>query len=370
MNIVILNWRDIEHPLAGGAEQSLFNHAKYWQKKGANILWISSGFANAKKVVDIKGIKTIRLGSHYTVHLRAAFMYAKLKNSDIVIDSFHFLPFFTPLYERKNKIIALINEPGKNAWFENIFFPVSLIGYVVEPFFFKLYKKIPFLTSSASIKEELIELGIHEKNLHIVPHGVTIKKTLRPFKRNITPTIIYLSQVSPDKGIEDGIKAVKILLEKNTDLKFWIVGKSISKEYEKKIKSLIKSEKITKNTTYFGFVTEDKKFELLQKAWILIHPSIREGWGLNVIEANTFSTPAVGYNVSGLRDSIQNKKTGLLTELNTPNALAECCLRLISDKTMLDKLSKNAKNWAAKFSWEKAGQRSWELVKKIYEKNK
>ena len=100
------------------------------------------------------------MGSHYTVHLLAAIYYRKQKNFDIIVDCFHFLPYFSPLYTNRHKIIALINEPAKNAWFKNILFPVSVIGYLIEPIFFKLYKNIPFITSAISIREELEDLNI------------------------------------------------------------------------------------------------------------------------------------------------------------------------------------------------------------------
>lgn len=368
MNITILNWRDPEHPLAGGAEQSLFQHAKYWKRKGAKITWISSGFEKSKSNFDLEGIKFYRLGSHFTVHLLSAFYLRNIKDTDIYIDSFHFLPFFTPIYKNKMKVIALINEPAKNAWFKNIIFPVALAGFLFEPFFFKFYKEVPFITSATSIKRELKNLGISSGKINVIPHGVTIAKSKKKYVIEKNPTIIYLSQLSPDKGIEDAIKAVGIM-QQHRDINFWIAGKAISKSYEAKIKKLIKSSKLS-NVKYFGFISEEKKSELLQKSWLLIHPSSREGWGLNVIEANIFGTPAVGYNVTGLRDSIKNKSTGLLTSINTPADIAEKCLSIIEDKKLREILSKNAKNWARGFNWDASGEKSWNLVNKIYEKSK
>lgn len=370
MKILILNWRDIMHPLAGGAEQSLFKHASYWEKKGADVTWITSCFPGAKKSETVNGIRIIRMGSHFTVHFLAANYYRKLDNIDIIIDSFHFIPFFSPLYTNPNKIIALINEPAKNAWFKNIFFPVAIIGYIIEPFFFKLYNNIPFITSANSIKKELEELGVNGKKINIIPHGVTVKNSAKKYIKEQIPTIIYLSQVSPDKGIEDALQAFQLLQNENKSINLWIVGKAISESYQKKIKMMIDTLRIKKNTTYFGFVTEEKKFELLQKAWILIHPSIREGWGLNVIEANNFGVPSVGYNVTGLKDSIKDNKTGLLTRKNTPEDLAEKCMKILTDKKTYNYLAKNSKKWANEFSWEKSAKKSWGLIKDTYEKSK
>ncbi len=369
MNILIFNWRDIMHPLGGGAEISLFEHAKYWRKQGANITWITSSFNGAEKKENIEGIRVIRIGSYYTVHI-LAYIYFKRhleKKIDIVIDCFHFIPYFTPLYIKKSKIIALINEPAKNAWFKNIFFPASLIGYLSERFFFGFYKNIPFITSAHSIADELTHYNISSKEIHIIPHGVTLGKNKKYSKESV-PTILSLSQLSKDKGIEDALKTFSILKKTGKNFNYWIVGKANTKEYREHLKRLAEELAISGKIVFFGFVSEEEKWKLLSRAWVLIHPSIREGWGLNVIEANSVGTPAVGYNVTGLKDSIQNMKTGLITSKNTPVNLAEKIKILLTNKELYGKLSRNAIEWSGGFTWEESGRKSWKLIKTIYEK--
>lgn len=371
MRILILNWRDQKHPLAGGAEQSLLEHAKYWRKKGAEIIWFSSFYKGAKKTETVDGIKFIRQGSHYTVHARAYLYYKKyLFNSiDIIIDNFHGIPFFAPIYFNDKKIIALINEPAKEVWFKNIIWPLSVIAYYAEPHFFFMYKNIPFITSASSIVNELQKLGIAKKNINNIAHGVTVERPNPILQKEEHPTLLYLSQVSPDKGIEDALIAFKKVKLEMPKAVFWIVGKAISEKYQMKIFNLARELELTESTIFYGFVKQSEKFRLLQKAWVLVHPSIREGWGLNVIEANTYGIPAVGYNVTGLQDSIKNGVTGLLTESNTPDDLSEKIIKLMNKKEN-EKFSDNAKKWSTQFTWEKAGRKSWQLIKKVYEESK
>ncbi len=369
MNILILNWRDIKNPLAGGAEISLFEHAKYWKSKGAEVLWFTSSFKGAKAKEKIDGIEIIRKGSYHTVHVHAFFRYiGSAKNVDIIIDNFHFVPFFTPFYACKKKIIALINEPAKNNWFKNIPFPISVLGFLIEGLFFIFYHDLPFITSSSSVAKELKEYGIGENNIHIIHHGVSVIKLDKKQEKNKIPTIIYLSQLSQDKGIEDALNAFAIIFKKNKNLVFWVVGKSKDASYEREIKNLTRRLNIVRRVEFFGFVSEKEKFELLSKSLILIHPSVREGWGLNVIEANSVGIPAVGYNVTGLKDSILHMKTGILTKENTPQGLVDSLSLLIEDKDLYEDLSRNAIEWSKNFSWSKAGEMSWRLIKNIYAK--
>ena len=153
-------------------------------------------------------------------------------------------------------------------------------------------------------------------------------------------------------------------------MKFWIAGKPVSQEYKKFITSMIENAGLEKAVKMFGYITDAEKFSMLERAWILVHPSIREGWGLNVIEANGMGTPAVGYNVTGLRDSIQDGLTGLLTTKNTPEFLAKSISSLLADKKRYQICVKNALKWADRFNWNSAGEKSWYLIKEIYAKTK
>ena len=367
MNILILNWRDLKHPLTGGAEISLYEQAKIWQKKGSRITWFSASFPGAIQQEEIEGITYIRKGNHYTSHLWA-FIYhitGKLPKVDIVVDSFHFVPFFSPLYMRI-PVVALINEVAKETWFKNISFPFSFVGYAVEPFFFFIYRWSQFITGSNSCKDDLLKMGIKNENIAVVPHGIRIIKNDN--KKEMTPTIIFLSRISKDKGIEDALRAIALVKQKIPSIKFWIVGKPENESYLSTVKKIINKLHIEGNSKFFGFISEQEKFALLKKAWILVHPSIREGWGLNVIEANAMGTPAVGYNVQGLKDSIRDGKTGILTETNY-ESLANGIEHLILDKKAHSDMSKAAIKWAEGFSWEKAGEASYTILKARYERS-
>ncbi len=362
MNILILNWRDIKHPLAGGAEISLFEHAKKWKESGANVIWFSSAFSYYKKEEEIDGIKFIRSGSQITVHITAffVFLFGKLGRPDIVIDSFHFLPFFSPLYIFKAKKIALINEVAGKLWFSNIIFPISLIGFFLEKISFIFYKKSTFITASKSTENDLLKIGIDKKRVHTILNGVTLVKLKKRVEKEKNPTIIFLGRISDDKGIKDAFKAFEQVYISNNKVEFFIAGKEEKKGIiDNLINSLDKS--CRRNVKYFGFVSEEKKFELLRKAWILIHPSMKEGWGLNVIEAASQQTPTVGYDVEGLRDSIIDSKTGILSQPNSLS-LAEDIMKILNDDKLRYKLSKNAQEWSKNFNWEKSATKSWKVI--------
>ncbi len=364
MRILILNWRDLRHPLAGGAEISTHEHAKNWAKAGNEIIQFSSSFKGAKKKEVIDGIKIIRRGNHYTVHLWAFIYYLCVLRGkiDLIVDEFHFIPFFSPIYSKCKKLV-FIHETAKELWFKNQFFPINILGFFLEPFFFKLYRNTCFMTVSKSTKKDLIEFGILPKNINIIHNG--IEKTESKEEKEKKPTVIYLGRLAKDKGTEDALLSLKKLIYFFPNVNLWIVGREEKKGYLKKLQKKAESFRIEKNVTFFNFVSQEKKFDLLKRAWVLVHPSVKEGWGLTIIEAASQGTPSVSYDILGLRDSIIEGKTGLLVKNKNPEGLAEKINVLFNDKLLYNQMSNSAVLWSKNFSWKKSTQESLNLINKI-----
>ncbi len=362
MNILVLSWRGPGHPLAGGAEISTHEHTKGWVKAGHRVTLFTSVFPGGKSEEIHAGVRIIRRGGDiFGVHLAAFFWYLFGQHSkfDLVVDEFHGIPFFTPLYVRVKKL-GFIHEVAQKVWSFNPWpKPFNLIPAVVgkigEPLVFKLlYKQIPFMTVSKSTKKDLVNFGV--EIVTVVHNGVTLPRNLPKAAKEKVFTVIYLSVLAKDKGIEDAIKAFELFHHQSPRSKFWIIGKGDS-NYTSYLTSLCKFCK------FWGYVTERKKFELLSRAQVLLNPSIHEGWGLVNIEANSIGIPVVGYDVAGTRDSVKNGETGYLVEEGRPDLLAEKVFRLTNDPSHYAELSKNALEWSENFTWEKSCSKSLSFIK-------
>lgn len=364
MNILILSWRGPGHPKAGGAELVTLEHAKAWVKNKHQVILFTSLYSGAKSFEVIDRVSVMRRGSEIGVRLAVLLWYflGKHPKFDLVIDEFHGIPFFTPLFIRAKKM-AFIHEVAKEVWFLNYIWPKAILGYLLEPWIIKLlYKHVPFMTVSDSTKTDLINWGVPEKNISVVPNGVTVEHLRSKPKKEKKITVIYLGSLSTDKGIEDAIASFAKLTRRNPSWQYWVVGKG-SDVYTKYLRKSCDQAGV-KNITFFGFVDEKRKFELLARAHILINPSVREGWGLTVIEAAAMGVPTVGYDVPGLRDSIVNNRTGLLTEINS-DALANNIEKLVKDKKRYKYFSNNCLVWSKRFTWKKSTNKSLLLIKRI-----
>lgn len=371
MNILILSWRGPGHPNFGGAEIASHEHAKAWVKKGQKVTLFTSFFPGAKRKEVIDGVEIIRDGGEvFDVHLRAFFWYlfGEHQKFDLVIDEIHGIPFFTPLYVRTKKL-AYIHEVAKEVWKLNPWpKPFNLIPFIMgrlfEPLVFTyLYKGVDFMTVSNSTKKDLIEWGVHPDSVTVIHNGVNLIKVKT--KKQKIKTVIYLGALAKDKGIEDAIRTFSLINDRDAEWQFWVVGKG-DRKYNSYLKRLSSELGLKGKIKFWGYVDDRKKFILLAKSYVLVNPSVREGWGLVNIEANSVFTPVVAYNVSGVKDSVRNGVTGILVDkYKGPRGLAKQVFDLLENETRYKKIQANAVLWSKKFTWEDATRESCTLLARL-----
>ena len=370
MKILILNWRDIKNPKSGGAEILTHEMAKRWVKWGHSVTQFSSEFEGCQKNEEIDGVNIIREGHpdarflFSSVHWLAFRNYRKKFQGkfDVILDEVHGLPFFTPFYVKEKKVVLICEVAGK-LWREIFGALFGSLGRSVEIFFLRfLYKNILFMTISNSSKEELLENGVKEKNITVLPMGVSFPNNIKDHIKEKNPTLIFLGRLSKPKGVEDAIYALRVLSNEISDVKLWIVGRG-EDEYVNYLKKLADELDVKDRIRWFGFVNEEEKFELLAKANVLLVPSIKEGWGLIVPEAAFVGTPSVVYNSPGLRDVLSGSIFKTIVKSNTPEDLAKAILKIMGDKNLAAKLGKESFR-VEDFSWDKTARLALEVLKK------
>lgn len=362
MKILILSWRDIKGPFAGGAEVFTFENAKRWVSAGHEVTWFTSGFGDNPKEEVVEGIKIVRRGSEKSVHYQAFLHYRKFFKGkfDLVIDEINTIPFFTPLYIKERKIV-LIFQLAREIWFHEASFPLSLIGFFAEYLYLKIYRNTPVITISESTKQDLLNLGFSNK-ISILPVGISFKPLEQVSEKEDNPTLVFVGRLRSSKRVHHIIRALGIVKIKIPNIQLRIIGRDSRPRYLSKLKYLIRKYNLQENIIFHGYVDEPTKRDLMQKAYAIMLTSIREGWGLVVTEANALSTPAIGYNIAGLRDSIEDGLTGLLTKKNDPFVLAKTILNFLNTPELIKKLSINALEHSRKFLWEESTKRSLSII--------
>ncbi len=361
MRVLILNWKCPKHPEAGGAEEYLLEICKRLAKRGHKILWISPKFEGCKNKETIDGVNVVRMGGRFSIYIRAFLYYLfRLRGKyDVIIDDINGVPFFTPLYVKENRVPIIHHIVGWEIFRKELPLILATIGYILEKLIPVIYRNCKIITVSKSTKEELIRFGVPRDNVFVIHNGIDLSRYSAGTKSK-RPVVIYFGRVKRYKRVDHILEAFKLVIERVSDVKLVIAGRG--DDYPR-LKAFAKELGI--DVELLGEVSEEEKIELLQKAWVYAITSEKEGWGISVIEANACGTPVVAYDVPGLRDSVKHGYNGLLVENGNINELANALTKLLLDYKLRKKMSKNAIEWAKRFSWDKSADEFERLIKSL-----
>jgi glycosyltransferase involved in cell wall biosynthesis len=272
-------------------------------------------------------------------------------NFDVVIDEVNTIPFFTPLWSEIPSFM-FIHQLAREVWWYESPFPMSGVGYLAEPVYLRLYRHTPVMTVSQSTCDDLRALGF-SGTISIVPEGVEAMSQPKSTKQ-ITPTFLYLGRLAPSKRVDEIIRAFAAFHGASKSAQLWLVGDG-PPSYVARLRDIVNTAKLTEAVRFWGRVDIPTKHRLMGESHALLMASVREGWGLVVTEANSCGTPAIAYNVPGLRDSVRHEETGLLVEPR-PWAMASAMLRLFNEPVLYGHLVQRARSHAMNFSFDESAR--------------
>ena len=315
LRILIFNWRDLAHPLAGGAEVYTHRVAEEWIKMGHEVTLFCSSVAGKPERENLNGLKIIRRGGKHSVYREAKKYYKKEGQGkyDLVIDEVNTRPFGTPKWVNDTKVIALIHQVCREIWFYQVPLPIAIVGrYILEPYWLSKYRDVLTITVSDSSKKSLEVYGLRE--VVVVPEGFEKRDVIFLREKAEVPTLVFVGRLSPNKRPIDAIKAFELLKRKEPNATLKLIGTG---PMEKKIR-----RRLTPGIQLLGKLSEEEKTFHVSNAHALVVTSIREGWGLVVTEAALVGTISIAYDVPGLRDSVKSSN-GVLCAPNVHSLYKE-----------------------------------------------
>lgn len=358
MKILWMTWKDLSHPQAGGAESINEEIAKRLARDGHEVVLLTSGFPGAESTKTKDGYKIVRMGNRYTVYWCAYRYYKKnlIGWADLVIDEMNTMPFFCKFYARE-KNIMFVHQLCREIWFYQLSWPLNLIGYLLEPIYLWLLRDRYVITVSESTRQDLRRYGFQEPKVSIIPEGIATQpiNTLAEVEKFLHPTLLSLGAIRAMKRTAHQIQAFEIAKKQLPDLRLKIAG-GVSDRYGKKLLSQIEASKYKEDIEYLGRVGEAKKTELMRKSHFILVTSVKEGWGLIVTEANGQGTPAIVYDVDGLRDSVKKDMTGFICPSNTPESMAAELTAAFADKRNYIQMQEKAWQWSRELTLENCYQ--------------
>jgi len=359
MNILVLNWQDISNPLSGGAEVHFHEIFSRIAGAGHRVTLCCSSYPGAPAEDTIGGIRIIRSGARPLFNYVVPFTYvARLRKSrfDVVVEDLNKVPFFTPLYVRRPLAGIAHHLFGRSVFREAGLIPAAYV-YLMERCALALYRgRIPFMVVSRSTREEFLSAGFPPGRLEVIHNCVDhAKYTPGDGGKSPDPLAVYFGRLKKYKSVDNFLSALPSVIARFPALKAVVAGEGDDME---RLAGIARRLGISEAVRFTGRVTEGEKVDLLRKAWFTVATSMKEGWGLTVIESNACGTPSIAADVPGLRDAVREGETGLLYAYGDVAALGERMIRLLADGTLRARLGEGAVRWAGTFNWDDAAKKT------------
>jgi glycosyltransferase involved in cell wall biosynthesis len=319
MRILILNWRDLANPRAGGAEVYTEGFAQVLAKRGHDVTLFASSFDGAA-ARDEGDITIVRRGSRLSVYREAKRFLRESEGAfDVIIDEVNTRPFFAHRWT-DTPSVALIHQVAREVWFYEMPYPIAVVGrFLLEPLWLRSYRGRTVMTDSPSSAESLRLYGV-EGAIPLPIGALPVQEAPRVVKAQ--QTAIFVARMVKSKRPDHVIKAFEIVRREIPSAQLWMVGDG---PWKKHVQALAGD-----GVEFLGRVSSERRNELMASASVLLMTSVREGWGLTVSEASVLGTPAIGYTSPGLVDSIP-ASGGILTE-QRPEALAQAIIEVFSGR--------------------------------------
>ena len=355
LHLVALSWRDSAHPEAGGAELYLEQVLERLAADGHRVTVLTARAAGAPAREQRRGLDLHRAGGRLTVYLRAllTLLGRRLGPVDVVIDVQNGVPFWARLVTRR-PVVVLCHHVHREQW--HIAFGDSLAGRVLGHLGWFLESRVApvllrgcrYLTVSEVTRTELVELGVRAADVSVVHNG-TPAPLDSPVGRGAVPEVVVLGRLVPHKRVEHAVRAVAALAPLLPELRLTVVGQGW---WEPQLRAEIARLGLQDRVELTGFVTEETKSMLLARAWVQATPSVKEGWGLSVVEAGSHGCPSVAYrSAGGVAESVVDGVTGLLVD-DDEAAFTAALGALLLDQDRRDELGTAAALHADRFSWD------------------
>jgi len=228
------------------------------------------------------------------------------------------------------------------------------------------------VTISKYTKNKIMQYyNIKKDKIRIVPNGVDTKKFQPVYNQDKIkdqfgiknrPCILYVGRLIPRKGLLFLVQAAKQIVAELNKTIFIIVGEGPQKL---QLISNLEKNRLLKNFLFLGDVKEKELPLIYNSSDIFVFPSIQEGQGIALLEAQATALPVVSFNLSGIKETVLDNETGFLIKPDSKK-LAEVVLKLLKNKKLCNEMGKKGREFVLNnFSWEKSADALLEIYNEV-----
>ncbi len=345
-SVAFLTWRDQRHPDGGGSEVYVESVARELVARGHRVQVRCARYPGSERREVLDGVEFVRRGGRLTVYVRSLWWALTAgRRTDVVVDVINGLPFMARLARRRG-LVALVHHVHREQW--HIIYPGwrGHLGWWIESRLTPaVYHDVVHVTVSESSRHDLIGLGVDPALIHVAHNGLDPRPVVEAGPPGARLSV--LARLVPHKQVDHAFRVVRALRDAFPDIGLDVIGDGW---WRNELVDAARAEGVQDRVVFHGRVSADRRDELLASSAVMLLPSIKEGWGLAVMEAAAQGTPAIAYrSAGGVTESVVDGETGLLVD--SVDGLVEATALLLTDAERRQRMSARARRRASEFTW-------------------
>ena len=361
LRVLFLASRDWYDPATTGGDITLWENARYLASTGHHVTFVAARYAGAPREEVLDGIAVVRLGGLHSLWLRTFVYYlsrARGRYDVVIAEGFggSRIPRLAPLYVR---------EPIITEWHQvhRDLFAVQYPRLVNGPLNFLehatawVHRNTLVRAGTEEWKRAFPGIGFKPQNVFVLPVSLR-EEWLGASNGHVStaPTVLWIGKLrrykSPDHVVRAMVDVVKTIPQANLVLAI----RRDDVRYERELAELVEKLGLGPRVEFRFNVSEQEKRKLLGLARVLIVPSVVEGFGIVVLEANASGVPVIAS--SGVPEgAVRDGMNGLRYPYGDIAALSAAIARILQDDQLHARLSAAGREFAGGFAWRTVGAR-------------
>ena len=365
MKILILNWRDVRHPRAGGADFRLQQVYAPLARAGHQVVLYSCSFAGASRMDSIDGIRVYRVGNDWTFALLCLLnlrRWVRAHRPDVVVEDLNKLPFYSP-WVYSGPLVVQMHHLWRGSIFRETVWPVALLIWLAEVSVRWVYRGCVFSVVSPSTKGAVMEMGLPGESIEVIYNGADLK-AYHPVAEAKRRGLLWGGRSQRYKGPIQACQILALLQDSFPELELVMVGDG---PFRSKVEAYAAARGL--RVRFTGFIAKREKIAWFQRAAVHVQTSLKEGWGLSVIEANACGCVVVANDTTGLCDSVVDGESGLLYRYDDVADAAAKVRQVLLDEGLCERLRDRGLERAGEFSWDRNSEEMLALLKRTVEEH-
>lgn len=218
--------------------------------------------------------------------------------------------------------------------------------------------------SNYSLEKIQHHYGIESSRVRIIPNGVDIERfkpvtNVQAMKQRFglgdEPCVLFVGSLIPRKGLPFLVEAAKKVVKERAGTKFLIVGDGPLKS---QLMASLEIANLSGNFKFLSNLSEAQLPAIYNCADVFVLPSIQEGQGIVLLEAQASGVPVVAFDIGGVNEAVRNGESGFLVKRGDSDSLSGALLRLLSDKVLRERMGSVGRRFVSEnFTWQICAER-------------